>query len=248
MAKRFTDTGKWDKGFFSNLTPEMKLAWLYLCDKCNHAGIWDINIKLLNFQTGLEIDVVNLQNAFGDKIFVKKNKMVILGFIPFQYGVLRETNIAHKSVISLIKNEKLESRLLGATLAPTLAPTLGDSIAPKDKDKDKDKDKEMDKDKEIKKNRQKNFLQEITKIYNEHYPLKKGKSRGLDVLSRDIKTPQDLENLILAIDSYKKSIKDPNFIKHFSTFAKEWRDWLDQNAGNTEIKELEADLSGIFSE
>ena len=39
MAKRFTDTDKWKKGFIRNLPTKYKLLWLYILDDCNHAGV-----------------------------------------------------------------------------------------------------------------------------------------------------------------------------------------------------------------
>ena len=39
MAKRFTDTDKWKKGFMKSLSTKYKLLWLYIVDDCNHAGI-----------------------------------------------------------------------------------------------------------------------------------------------------------------------------------------------------------------
>ena len=50
MAKRFTDSTKWQKPWFNNLETKHKLFWLYILDSCNHAGIWDCNISLAEFQ------------------------------------------------------------------------------------------------------------------------------------------------------------------------------------------------------
>ena len=37
MAKRFTDTDKWKKGFYKKITNlKYKLLWLYILDDCNH--------------------------------------------------------------------------------------------------------------------------------------------------------------------------------------------------------------------
>lgn len=63
------------------------------------------------------------------------------------------------------------------------------------------------------------------------YPLKKGKTPGLKKLSRDIKTEADFENLQKAVFNYSEEIRlnntPPQFIKHFSTFANQWLDWVD---------------------
>jgi hypothetical protein len=49
MAKRFTDTNKWNDVWFSQLPNDYKLVWIYMLDTCDNAGIWLKNIKNLNF-------------------------------------------------------------------------------------------------------------------------------------------------------------------------------------------------------
>ena len=46
MAKRFTDTDKWKKGFIRNLPAKYKLLWLYILDDCNHAGVWETDFEV----------------------------------------------------------------------------------------------------------------------------------------------------------------------------------------------------------
>jgi hypothetical protein len=75
---------------------------------------------------------------------------------------------------------------------------------------------------------------ELEKIYREHYPKKAGKSRGLKYLAKDIKTPEDVASFGVAVRRYASSDEViRGYVKHFSTFAHEWRDWLDQDAGKT---------------
>lgn len=84
-------------------------------------------------------------------------------------------------------------------------------------------------------------LENIAKIYQEHYPLKKGKSAGIKKLATEIKSADDLNVLTKAINNYKKSITDPKFIKHFDRFAEEWRDWLDPQAGKLQLVKTQSD-------
>lgn len=90
----------------------------------------------------------------------------------------------------------------------------------------------------------------------ENYPLKEGKSKGIQKLSREIKTQEDYEALLRAIDKYSRSEKVSNgYIKLFSTFASEWRDWTAQDVGlratpstpvkSAEIKRLDAEEAEI---
>lgn len=80
---------------------------------------------------------------------------------------------------------------------------------------------------------------DIEKIYSEIYPLKKGKQKGVTKLAKELKTDKDIENFKIAVLKYKSSIKDPNYIKHFSTFANEWTDWLDKDAGKATIQPIQ---------
>lgn len=63
----------------------------------------------------------------------------------------------------------------------------------------------------------------------ENYPRKLGKKRGLERLKKKIKTAEQFENLLKAVDNYAAHCKtlDPQYIKHFSTFVNEWEDWVE---------------------
>ena|SRR3990167_1117942 len=129
MAKRFTDTSKWRKTFFRTLTNPMKLFWLYILDECDHAGIWEVNIDLFNFQTGLKITIDDVKRHFGDKLywFDADTKIHVPAFIDFQYGELNPENRAHLSVIHILSKKKIK---------PLISPLQGAYVGAKDKDKD----------------------------------------------------------------------------------------------------------------
>lgn len=71
-----------------------------------------------------------------------------------------------------------------------------------------------------------------------NYPRKEGKSRGFTLLKKQIKSSEDFEKLSIAINNYRKRCEEKRvesrYIKHFATFANEWRDWVDENHGATE--------------
>lgn len=115
MAKRFTDTSKWDSAWFSALPPKMKLAWLYLCDKCDHAGIWDINLPLLSFQLGEQITLDEICAAFAGKVEVRGGRLVVISFIEFQYGGLNPKNRVHKSILNRLQTMGLPALQKGLT-------------------------------------------------------------------------------------------------------------------------------------
>lgn len=146
MAKRFTDTEKWKKQSFGDLSIKLKLVWIYLCDNCDHCGVWDVNLKLLSFHLGESVTLSEIEASFGDKItWLGKAKIFIPAFIEFQYGALNQGNRVHSSVLNRLEK-------LGAC-KPRVSPVQGA------KDKDKDKAKDMDKEKEKEKENNRVFVQ-----------------------------------------------------------------------------------------
>ncbi len=67
------------------------------------------------------------------------------------------------------------------------------------------------------------------------YPRKLGKSPGMKILRKKIRDLDSVEALKIAIENYRKHLKrestESKFIMHFSTFANQWTDWLDDNHG-----------------
>jgi hypothetical protein len=143
MAKRFTDTDKWKKKFLRGLQAPYKLLWLYILDECDHAGVWIVDFDVARLRLDEDVFEDEALKAFGDKIFKIDNgeRWLILDFIEFQYGKLKETNNAHISVIKTLKKYGIwyEDKLLVEDL---ISPSQGAKDMDKEKDKDKDKEKE----------------------------------------------------------------------------------------------------------
>jgi hypothetical protein len=60
------------------------------------------------------------------------------------------------------------------------------------------------------------------------YPRKIGKTPGLRKLKKEIKTKGDYDDAITAATRFAEFIKgrDPQYIPYFSTWANQWRDWI----------------------
>lgn len=84
------------------------------------------------------------------------------------------------------------------------------------------------------------LINKVNKYTNEHlktqiellyknYPIKKGKTVGVKRLLRQIKSDEDLNQLEKAIKNYASECKgkEEQYIKHFSTFAGCWQDYLE---------------------
>lgn len=148
MAKRFTDTNKWKKPFIRGLSGPYKLLWMYLCDDCDHAGIWQVDFEMARFIIGEKVNLETAKKAFTDKIIEVENgtKWFIPSFIEFQYPAgLNQQNNAHSSVISQLKKYNLLD--IENKIKPLNSPLIGAKDGALDKDMDKDMDMDMDMDK-----------------------------------------------------------------------------------------------------
>lgn len=113
--KRFRDTKLSREAWYRKLKPAFKCTWDFLCDECDEAGMWSIDIDALTFFLGEEIDF----NAFlgavnSDKVRIEKfgtDKIWVTGFVEFQYGELSEKCIPHKKIISLLVKYELIDRV-----------------------------------------------------------------------------------------------------------------------------------------
>jgi len=56
MSRRFTETEKWSKSWFRDLSIESKLLYLFIHDNCDIAGFLEIDLKIISFVVGLPAD------------------------------------------------------------------------------------------------------------------------------------------------------------------------------------------------
>ena len=95
------------------------------------------------------------------------------------------------------------------------------------------------------------FAQQVERLYQEFYPRKVGKDKGMKRLAREVKTPEDLANLERAIKNYAKDRagNEAQYIQHFSSFAGEWKDWVDYAVTNeTYIPPIKFNQAKVFEE
>lgn len=234
MSKRFTDVKKWRNEWYRTLPLKAKLAWIYLCDECESHGVLKIDYGLASFQLGFDVNRIQFEEWFKDKIYIfDEDKILIIPFFEFQYGTCKDTfeaKIRAKSKLialgfsfnnnKLIVEKNNTPTTVGGESSETCTTRLisiSSSISISKKRGSGGK------------------TNEIKNLYKEFYPLKKGGTKGAEKLSKEISSDEDLLNLKNAILKYSEDLKkkntDPKFIKHFSTFAGEWRDWLEPDAG-----------------
>jgi hypothetical protein len=139
VAKRFTESNKWADKWFRALRPEFKLAWLYLLDQCDQAGVIDLDCELANFQIGFGVDWVAFANAADGRIESLPNgKIWIVKFVEYQCGFLSRECKAHNPIFASIEKNGLSERVSKGY------PKGIQRV----QEKEKEKEKEIDKEKE----------------------------------------------------------------------------------------------------
>lgn len=160
MAQRFTDSNKWLDNWFSNLSNDYKIVWLYLLDTCDNAGIFQINLRLLNFNCSTNLTENELLETFKGRITkFDTDKCIINKFCIFQYGT-DFLNSKNKAVISAIKKLIINGLLnvddkgiytpviVFDNTIDTLSIPYQETIdTPKDKEQEKAQEKNKEKDK-----------------------------------------------------------------------------------------------------
>jgi len=105
--RRFTETTKWDDPWFRGLPGVHKLAFVYIIDRCNNAGFWEIDMDGMEFQT--KIEQKHLQGALkglARGIEEMDGWVWIKNFLRHQKNdILNESNPAHRQIIGLIREQ-----------------------------------------------------------------------------------------------------------------------------------------------
>lgn len=220
MAKRFTDSEKWKKRWFRQLPIGMKLLWVYICDNCNIAGVWDVDLELAEFMIGVKIDESEALEKMGKQIqIINGSKWLVKDFVPFQYGDLVPNNNLHRSVIRILNESGANEGLV--------SPWAGDKVKVKDK---------------VKENQKKNIILEtLPASVNKNisikkydfdllwikYPNRVGRKAALAHFAASVRTDQDFADIQTALDNYLHcETVGKGFVQNGSTWFNNWRDWI----------------------
>jgi hypothetical protein len=218
MSKRFTITEKWEDSWFWQLKPYEKLLWNYLCDKCDLAGFWEINLELATVQTKIPKSAISGAVQGLSRGYITNGKYVWLrNFIHHQGNYpLNPNNNAHRHIIKIIERhtdfdvnffELLETVFSGATEGLISPPSKG-------KGNSKGKGKYSD---------------GFEKFWNA-YPKKKSKDDAWRRWNTIKPNEEDVQKILIAIEQQKKSkgwLKDGGqFIPYPATWlnAGGWKD------------------------
>jgi len=105
MAIRFTNSNKWDDAWFSQLTLEQKVMFIYLCDTCDIAGFLEVNDRITTLRTGIE-DVRGTISSLSKSIIYNDGYIWIIKFIKHQKNLpINVRNGSHKAIIKAISEQ-----------------------------------------------------------------------------------------------------------------------------------------------
>lgn len=183
MSKRFTDSNKW-QSWFRKLPSDIKLAWIYILDGCDVAGVWEPDFELANVCIGEKVNWDKAKIAFGDRVYLMTNgKWWIPKFVSFQCGeTLSVKSAPHLKVMKMLKAHGLWDLYFHYqenpfSLSNTLSNTLSDRVSNTLEEEEEDKEEEREEEK-------KSGIE--LEIY-EAYPKKKNKEDALKAISKALK-------------------------------------------------------------
>ena len=113
MAKRFTSTELWNEDWFCVMPLDYKLFWYYMLSKCDHAGIYKVNVKMFNNINRTEINsntVLELFNEGKQRIrILNEQNWFIEEFFYYQYGSsFNLKNRVHESIYKVYKKYNID--------------------------------------------------------------------------------------------------------------------------------------------
>jgi hypothetical protein len=143
MAKRLTDTEKWNDDWFLSLSNDYRIIWQWLLDNCSHAGFCKRSMTLLNLMCRLSVTEDQMIDQMRGRVVVHGNDWFIPKFIKFQYTTLFSQKPVILSVVKELFNKKAIHLIpvsYGSEYIIISECFENHSRMIKDKDKDKDKD------------------------------------------------------------------------------------------------------------
>ena len=107
MSKRQIENTIWEEVWFMDLSLEYKMLVLYFFTTSNHAGLGNLNFKIINTILGYEYkkDEV-LENLKEHLVEYKEGKYQLIKFMKFHYTEGYNSN-QHKNAIKLLRSEGL---------------------------------------------------------------------------------------------------------------------------------------------
>lgn len=148
MSKRYTDTEKWKKQWFRELTPIEKATWFYITEQCDNVGVWDADFAAAEFMVGDKICWEDLiEKTHGNIEVLECGKWWLVDFCKFQHTDLSPDSKSKpvQSYIRLLKKHGLYEKAM-KLLKPI--ESLGEDLKERERVEEKVEVKEKEREKE----------------------------------------------------------------------------------------------------
>lgn len=127
MSYRISNIEKWKDMWFLDLSPISKILFFYFVENCDNAGFFEVNKKLILFQTGLTEDELMTAGTELKKSYIKSKDGTVLwfrNFLKYQKKLpLNYSNRSHKQIIYIIEeNLANENKFKGNSVIKSLLP------------------------------------------------------------------------------------------------------------------------------
>lgn len=217
MKRVFTDADIYEDEWYQELSMEHKLFWDYICRRAEY-GIWKPNMRLAEFQLGVNISEETVLKAFNPDsskprvVITKNDRWFIPSWISFQFPTLSRDCPAHKPLFKFY--ERSYQYLLDTYLKGIY--TL------------QEKEKEIEKEKDFK-----DF-----EHFWDLYPKKRSKNQALKAwkkLDPDERLQEEIMRSLEAAKTSEEWAKEGGqFIPYPATWlnAHGWKDELQKEAGD----------------
>ncbi len=105
---RYTNTDKWDEVWFSNLTVNQKLLLLYIKDKCDNAGFYQVNYRKIQFDLQMpKKETLEAFKGIMSAYIGAEGWVMVKEFLKDQKRwPINPKNNAHKQTIFLIEEQR----------------------------------------------------------------------------------------------------------------------------------------------
>lgn len=104
---KFTESNKWKDPWFRKLTPGEKLVFLYLCDNCDNAGFYEIDLELMAFTIGTDVNKVEgALKGLTRGLFSSGQWVWLKNYLKHQRNIpLNVDNNSHRQIMGIIADK-----------------------------------------------------------------------------------------------------------------------------------------------
>lgn len=111
MAKRFIDTEK-NRVAHRGIDPKLRLAFEWLWQNCDAAGVWKIDLALFKFECGYALNIQGLLKSCPSLKQLPGGALFLSDFVPVNYGTLKIGYNPHKPVFRSLEANGIDPSTL----------------------------------------------------------------------------------------------------------------------------------------